>query len=111
MEDIIGLPAMDAPEISAKMGINIEEVLEDVVKNVPAPTGDMNAPLKALIFDSQYDSYRGVIVYMRIMEMCIRDRSVGSLELLEEIQRVAAARDVVQDILLEVNIEIGRAHV
>ena len=72
VEDIIGLPALDAPEISAKMGINIDAVLEDIVKNVPAPTGDVNAPLKALIFDSQYDSYRGVIVYMRLMEGTIR---------------------------------------
>ena len=72
VEDIIGLPAMDAPEISAKMGINIESVLEDVVANVPAPTGDVNAPLKALIFDSQYDSYRGVIVYMRLVEGSLR---------------------------------------
>ena len=68
VEDIIGLPAMDAPEISAKMGINIEAVLEDVVHNVPAPKGDPKAPLKALVFDSQYDSYRGVVVYFRIME-------------------------------------------
>nr|WP_326183891.1 translation elongation factor 4 [uncultured Oscillibacter sp.] len=72
VEDIIGLPAMDAPEISAKMGINIDAVLEDIVQNVPAPAGDVNAPLKALIFDSQYDSYRGVIVYMRLMEGGIR---------------------------------------
>ena len=72
VEDIIGIPAMDAPEISAKMGINIEAVLEDVVKNVPPPTGDVKAPLKALIFDSQYDSYRGVIVYFRIMEGTLR---------------------------------------
>ena len=73
VENIIGLPAMDAPEISAKMGINIDAVLEDIVSHVPAPTGDPAAPLKALIFDSQYDSYRGVIVYLRIMEGTIRE--------------------------------------
>ena len=72
IEDIIGLPALDAPEISAKVGINIRSVLEDVVKNVPAPEGDPNAPLKALIFDSQYDPYLGVIVYFRVMEGAIR---------------------------------------
>ena len=72
VEDIIGLPAMDAPEISAKMGINIQAVLEDVVHNIPAPTGDPKAPLKALIFDSQYDTYRGVVVYFRVMEGTLR---------------------------------------
>ena len=72
VEDIIGLPAVDAPEISAKMGINIDAVLEDVIANVPAPTGDPDAPLRALIFDSQYDSYRGVVVYFRIKEGRIR---------------------------------------
>jgi GTP-binding protein LepA len=68
IEEIIGIPAMDAPEISAKAGINIDAVLEDIVANVPAPKGDPKAPLKALIFDSQYDNYRGVIVFMRIMD-------------------------------------------
>ena len=68
IEDIIGLPAEDAPEISAKNGINIRSVLEMIVADVPAPSGDRNAPLQALIFDSQYDSYRGVIVYTRIKE-------------------------------------------
>ena len=68
VEDVIGIPCLDAPQISAKMGINIEEVLERVVTDIPAPKGDYNAPLKALIFDSFYDSYKGVIVYVRLME-------------------------------------------
>ena len=72
IEDIIGLPALDAPEISAKQGVNIPAVLEDIVNNIPAPSGDPNAPLKALIFDSQYDPYLGVIVYFRVMEGTIR---------------------------------------
>ena len=72
VEDIIGLPAEDAPEISAKNGINIPAVLEMIVEQVPAPTGDREAPLQALIFDSQYDSYRGVIVYTRIKQGTVR---------------------------------------
>ena len=72
IEDIIGLPAMEAPEISAKNGINIHSVLEMIVKEVPPPKGDRNAPLQALIFDSQYDSYRGVVVYLRVMHGTIR---------------------------------------
>ena len=68
IENVLALPAMDAPEISAKQGINIPAVLEDIVQNIPAPEGDPNAPLKALIFDSQYDPYVGVIVYFRVME-------------------------------------------
>ncbi len=72
IEDIICIPAEDAPEISAKNGINIHSVLEMVVRDVPAPKGDRNAPLQALIFDSQYDSYRGVIVYVRVKEGTVR---------------------------------------
>ena len=68
IEDVIGLPAEDAPEISAKLGIGIDAVLEDIVRGVPAPKGDASAPLRALIFDSQYDSFRGVIVYLRVMD-------------------------------------------
>ena len=72
IEEIIGIPAQDAPEISAKAGINIDAVLEDIVAHVPAPSGDPDAPLKALIFDSQYDNYRGVIVFLRLMDGVIR---------------------------------------
>ncbi len=68
IENVLALPALDAPEISAKQGINIPAVLEDIVQNIPAPEGDPAAPLKALIFDSQYDPYVGVIVYFRVME-------------------------------------------
>ena len=68
IEDIIGIPALDAPEISAKRGIGIDNVLEHIVSTIPAPSGDANAPLRALIFDSQYDAYRGVIVYIRVMD-------------------------------------------
>ena len=72
IEDIIGIPAEDAPEISAKNGINIHSVLEMIVRQVPPPQGDREAPLQALIFDSQYDSYRGVIVYTRVKQGTVR---------------------------------------
>ena len=74
IEDIIGIPADEAPCISAKMGTNIQSVLEYIVREVPHPKGDAEAPLKALVFDSYYDSYKGVIVYMRVMDGSI---SVG----------------------------------
>lgn len=72
VEDIIGLPAQDAPCISAKVGLNIDQVMERVVKDIPPPQGDENAPLQALIFDSYYDSYRGVIIYVRVKEGTVR---------------------------------------
>lgn len=81
IEDIIGIPAMDAPRISAKLGTGIDEVLESIVKGIPAPDGDDSAPLKALIFDSYYDSYKGVIVYVRIKE--------GGLRVGDEIQMMS----------------------
>lgn len=68
IEDVIGLPAQDAPQVSAKAGINIHQVLEKIVTDIPAPDGDINAPLRAMIFDSYYDSYKGVIIYVRIKE-------------------------------------------
>ncbi|MBQ4648490.1 MAG: translation elongation factor 4 [Clostridia bacterium] len=72
IEEIIGIPAEDAPAISAKMGLNIKDVLEQIVKAVPAPVGDKDAPLKALIFDSYYDSYKGVVVYIRVKEGTVK---------------------------------------
>ena len=72
IEDIIGLEAQDAPLISAKTGLNIDQVLEQIVSKIPAPKGDAKAPLKALIFDSVYDSYKGVIVFFRVKEGTLR---------------------------------------
>jgi GTP-binding protein LepA len=82
IEDIIGLDCSDAPEISAKLGLNVGQVLEDIVKNVPPPSGDPDAPLRALIFDSQYDSYMGVVVYVRVID--------GSLSVGQEIRMMAS---------------------
>ena len=72
VEDVIGLPCLDAPRVSAKLGTGVEDVLERVITDIPAPTGDENAPLKALIFDSVYDSYKGVIVYVRVFEGTVK---------------------------------------
>ncbi len=72
IEDIIGIPALDAPRISATTGLNVEEVLERIVTDIPAPKGDPDAPLQALIFDSYYDSYKGVIVYIRVFEGTVK---------------------------------------
>ena len=72
VEDVIGLDCEDAPRVSAKTGENVEQVLEQIVYNIPSPKGDENAPLRALIFDSIYDSYRGVIVYIRVVDGCLR---------------------------------------
>lgn len=72
IENVIGLPAQDAPRISAKLGINIEEVLERVITDIPAPKGDPEKPLKCLVFDSYYDSYKGVIIYVRVMDGTLR---------------------------------------
>jgi len=84
IEDIIGIDAFDAPLISAKAGLNIEDVLEAVVQKVPAPTGDEDAPLKALIFDSYYDSYKGVVCYVRVKE--------GKLKVGTEIKLMATGK-------------------
>lgn len=90
IEDIIGIPAEDAPRVSAKTGLNTEQVLEAIVKKIPAPSGDANAPLKCLIFDSYYDSYKGVIVYVRVVD--------GELKAGERIKMMAtgAEFDVVE---------------
>ncbi len=72
VEDVIGIPAEDCPAVSAKTGLNIEDVLEKIVSDIPAPTGDENAPLKALVFDSYYDSYLGVVIYIKVVDGSVR---------------------------------------
>ncbi len=106
IENVIGIPAQDAPLISAKMGINIKAVLEDVVKNIPAPSGNCSAPLKALIFDSYYDSYKGVIVHVRIKEGTlrvgdkIRMMATGAEFTVTELGYMGATQLVTSDVLL-----------
>lgn len=103
IEDIIGIEAQDAPRISAKNGINIEAVLEEIVHKIPAPNGDPNAPLKALIFDSKYDSYRGVIVFCRIMEGTVkkgdtvRMMATGAVEEIVEVGYFGAGQFIACD--------------
>ena len=105
IEDIIGIPAEDSPEISAKRGIGIEEVLERIVTDIPSPKGDPNAPLRALIFDSQYDAYKGVIVYFRVMDgqlkrdMQIRLMATGAQYRIVEIGHLRPAQLEPCDIL------------
>ncbi len=72
IENVIGIPAMDAPKISAKTGLNVKDVLERVITDIPSPKGDVNAPLKALVFDSYYDQYKGVIIYVRVKEGSVK---------------------------------------
>ena len=79
IEDIIGRPAQECPAISAKTGLNIEDVLDSIVRDIPAPEGDLDAPLKALIFDSYYDSYRGAVVYVRVFDGKVRQGDVIKL--------------------------------
>ena len=103
IEDIIGIEAQDAPRISAKNGINIEAVLEEIVHKIPAPKGDPNAPLKALIFDSKYDSYCGVIVFCRIMEGTVkkgdtvRMMATGAVEEIVEVGYFGAGQFIACD--------------
>ena len=105
IEDIIGIPAEDAPEISAKNGINIHSVLEMIVHQVPPPKGDREAPLQALIFDSQYDSYRGVIVYTRVKQgsvtpgMDVKMMATGAVYKVVEVGTMSPAGLVPRDAL------------
>ena len=98
IEDVIGIEAHDAPRISAKTGLNIDQVLEQIVEKIPAPTGDPDAPLKALIFDSVYDAYRGVIISCRVMEGSvkkgtrIRMMATGAVEEVVEVGYFGAGR-------------------
>lgn len=85
IEDIIGIDAEDAPCISAKSGLNVDKVLEQIVQKIPAPSGEENAPTKALIFDSYYDNYKGAIAHVRVME--------GKVKVGDEIELMAAGKN------------------
>ena len=87
IEDVIGIPAMDAPCISAKSGLNVEEVLERIVKDFPAPSGDIDAPLQALIFDSFYDNYKGAVAFVRVKD--------GSIKVGDSIEFMATGKSYV----------------
>ena len=84
IEDIIGIPAMDAPCISAKSGLNVEEVLERIVTDLPAPKGEENAKTKCLIFDSYYDNYKGAVAYVRVVD--------GKVKVGDEIKLMATGK-------------------
>ena len=103
IEDVIGLDASDAPLISAKNGINIDEVLEQVITKIPAPKGDPREPLKALVFDSLYDSYKGVVVFVRVFDgsirrgMKVRMMSTGAVEEIVEVGYFGPGRFITSD--------------
>ena len=119
IEDVIGIEAMDAPQISAKTGLNVENVLEQIVEKIPSPTGDPGAPLKALIFDSLYDSYKGVIVFCRIKEGTVKKgtpilmMATGAKAEVVEVGYFGAGQFIPCEELSAgmVGYKIGRAHV
>ena len=88
IEDIIGIPAMDAPCISAKTGLNVEEVLERIVTDLPAPKGDENAKTKCLIFDSYYDNYKGAVAYVRVMDGTVKVGEKGQIVIPKEARQI-----------------------
>ena len=112
IEDVIGLEAHDAPLISAKTGLNCEDVLEAIVEKIPAPEGDSNAPLQALIFDSLYDAYKGVIIFCRIKEgtvkpgMNIKMMATGATANVVEVGYFGAGQFIPCDELLQVWLDI-----
>ncbi len=88
IEDVIGIDAEDAPQISAKSGLNVEQVLKQIVEKIPSPEGDKNAPLQGLIFDSMYDAYKGVIIFTRIKEGTIKVGTKMKMMATERVQKL-----------------------